>query len=263
MTEGQKELIKLTLKIISNALTRITIFQQEQRLFKEAFKFNKKVYRDYLRDLGMIIGGFLKMKSEPNPALQETGLLKEDHGEHSEQSKRYNEWVAASLNEYGKLDVPKEEDIKQILAPEKPDKKVKGSRIDRALEKLREEQALKSETNSQMEISSRSKILAQMQMKSDQLNIIQQNSGQVLEDWQASGISDQMLERIQASASKKDKIAKANEERIKRHEDGYQTPDSNEKRKNKDFPGKALLLQQLNYDREMESIMTENAFEID
>lgn len=69
MTEGQKELIKLTLKIISNALTRITIFQQEQRLFKEAFKFNKKVYRDYLRDLGLIIGGFLKLKSEPNPAL--------------------------------------------------------------------------------------------------------------------------------------------------------------------------------------------------
>lgn len=63
------ELLQRTLKILSNALTRITIFQQEHHLFKDEFKFNKKEYRDYIRDIGRIIGGFLRMKNQPNPAL--------------------------------------------------------------------------------------------------------------------------------------------------------------------------------------------------
>lgn len=75
----------------------ITIFQQEHHLFKDEFKFNKKEYRDYIRDIGRIIGGFLKMKGKPNPALQETGLLLEEHEEHRQQSERYQEWVAQSL----------------------------------------------------------------------------------------------------------------------------------------------------------------------
>lgn len=79
-----KELMKRALKILSDALTRITIFQQEHRLFKDEFKFNKREYREYIRDIGKIIGGFLKLKHEPNPALQETGLLQEDHSEHRE-----------------------------------------------------------------------------------------------------------------------------------------------------------------------------------
>ena len=76
--------MKRALKILSDALTRITIFQQEHRLFKDEFKFNKREYREYIRDIGKIIGGFLKLKHEPNPALQETGLLQEDHSEHRE-----------------------------------------------------------------------------------------------------------------------------------------------------------------------------------
>ena len=56
------EMLKRALKILSNALTRITIFQQEHRLFKDEFKFNKREYREYIRDIGMIIGGFLKLK---------------------------------------------------------------------------------------------------------------------------------------------------------------------------------------------------------
>lgn len=69
LPECNKELLKKAMKILSNCLTRITIFQQEHRLFKDEFKFNDKVYREYIRDLGMIIGGFLKLKHEPNPAL--------------------------------------------------------------------------------------------------------------------------------------------------------------------------------------------------
>ena len=49
---------------------------------REVVKFNKKEYRDYIRDIGRIIGGFLRMKGQPNPALQETGLLLEEHDEH-------------------------------------------------------------------------------------------------------------------------------------------------------------------------------------
>ena len=78
------EMLKRALKILSNALTRITIFQQEHRLFKDEFKFNKREYREYIRDIGKIIGGFLKLKGQSNPALQETGLLQEEHEEHSE-----------------------------------------------------------------------------------------------------------------------------------------------------------------------------------
>ena len=77
-----RELLERTLQILSNALMRITIFQQEHHLFKDEFKFNKKEYRDYIRDIGRIIGGFLRMKGQPNPALQETGLLLEEHDEH-------------------------------------------------------------------------------------------------------------------------------------------------------------------------------------
>ena len=74
-------------------MTRITIFQQEHHLFKDEFKFNKKEYRDYIRDVGKIVAGYLRLKKEKNPALQETGLLLEDHDEHEAQTKRYNEWV--------------------------------------------------------------------------------------------------------------------------------------------------------------------------
>lgn len=68
-------MVNSALKTLSNALTRVTIFQQEQRLFKDVFKFDKKSFCEYIIYLGKIIGGFLRLKHEPNPALQETGLL--------------------------------------------------------------------------------------------------------------------------------------------------------------------------------------------
>ena len=161
------EMLKRALKILSNALTRITIFQQEHRLFKDEFKFNKREYREYIRDIGKIIGGFLKLKRQANPALQETGLLQEEHEEHTEQETRYEEWVQASLSEYGKLDLPDEEEIAQTLElNETTKKKMKVSRIDMALSKHREEMKEKSE---QMELTSKREVLEQMRIKSDQL----------------------------------------------------------------------------------------------
>ena len=62
-----------TLKILGNALTRIAIFEQEEKLFKNEFRFNKEDYRDYLTNIGAIIGGFLLMKNQLNPSLQTNG----------------------------------------------------------------------------------------------------------------------------------------------------------------------------------------------
>ena len=74
-----------------------------------------------------------------------------------------------------------------------------------------------------MELTSKSKILAQMQMKSDKLQVIQNYSSQVNESWQKTSISDQMIERKQVSASKRERIARQNEERMRRHQEGIQT----------------------------------------
>ena len=161
------EMIKRVLKILSNALTRITIFQQEHRLFKDEFKFNNREYREYIRDIGRIIGGFLRLKRQANPALQETGLLQEDHEEHNEQQTRYEEWLQASLSEYGKLDVPDEQEIEQTLElNETSKKKMKVSRIDMALSKHREEM---KERSDQMVLTSKREVIEQMRIKNDQL----------------------------------------------------------------------------------------------
>ena len=152
---------------MSDALTHITIFQQEHKLFANEFRFNDKYYRAYLQDIGQIIGGFLQLKGDPNPALKETGLLQEDHDEHEAQKTRYAEWCAESHQQYGVMEMPNQSEIEDVMQPEKPNRKVKGSRIDRALEKMRQEQAARTnETHSsQYEMTSQSKIIAQMQVK--------------------------------------------------------------------------------------------------
>ena len=37
-----------------------------------------------MQDFGKVIGGFLILRGEPNPALQETGLLLQEHKEHDD-----------------------------------------------------------------------------------------------------------------------------------------------------------------------------------
>jgi len=70
-----------------------------------------------------------------------------------------------------------------------------------------------------------------------------------------------MLERISASATKKERVAQRNEQRLKRQEEGYRTPDSSENQDNRKIGGKQLLLQQKQYDSEMEYQFTEkNAY---
>ena len=50
-------------------------------------------------------------------------------------------------------------------------------------------------------------------------------------------MSDQMIDRMQESATKKERIAKQNEERMKRHEEGYVSEDSNDKPGKTKFAG--------------------------
>ena len=70
-----------------------------------------------------------------------------------------------------------------------------------------------------------------------------------------------MLERISASATKKERVARRNEERLKRHEGGFRTPDSSENEDKRKIGGKQRLLQQKQYDSEMEYEFTEqNAY---
>ena len=82
LKKGHHSVVMRTLKILSNALTRITIFNQEHRLFHGEFKFNKEDYRNYLSDIGAIIGGFLLKKQQLNPSLQENGQLLDKHDDH-------------------------------------------------------------------------------------------------------------------------------------------------------------------------------------
>lgn len=138
-SEAERDLLLRALKILSDALTRITIFQEEHKLFRDEFRFNAKYFRAYMQDIGRIIAGFLKVRNESNPSLQETGLLLEEHDQHEDQVQRYEEWIEASHAQYGILDVPDLSEIEETLQPEKPARMVKGSRIDRAVEKLRKE----------------------------------------------------------------------------------------------------------------------------
>ena len=83
-SEAERDLLMRAIKILSDALTLITIFQQEHKLFRDEFRFNKKYFRAYMQDIGMIIGGFLKVRNEKNPSLLETGLVLEEHEQHEE-----------------------------------------------------------------------------------------------------------------------------------------------------------------------------------
>lgn len=56
-------------------------------------------------------------------------------------------------------------------------------------------------------------------------------------------MSDQMIDRMQESAQKKKKTAKFNEERMKRHQDGYESPDDNDRKGTSKFAGQNLLMQ--------------------
>ena len=72
-------MVNRTLFFLSMTLTKISAFQQEHRLFSGEFTFNRDEYRKFIVQIGTIISGFLIRKREKHPALQQNGLLLDDH----------------------------------------------------------------------------------------------------------------------------------------------------------------------------------------
>ena len=81
---------------------------------------------------------------------------------------------------------------------------------------------------SAMDLTSKSKILHQMQVKAVQLEAKKGQDYGVNTDWQKTNVSDQMLDRMQESANKRDRNVKAQEKQRIREETGYQSPTEDE-----------------------------------
>ena len=80
------------------------------------------------------------------------------------------------------------------------------------MNKAREEQRERSEKESammEMTMTSKSKILAQMQIKSEKLEMYHQHSEQI--DGYKTGVSEQLIDRQRDSATKKERNARENE----------------------------------------------------
>lgn len=204
------DMIHRVLHKLSNALMRITIFQEEHRLFHGEFEFNQKEYREYIRDIGAIIGGFLRHKGESNPALQETGLLQQEHDEHERQTERYNEWVGESIKNFGRMEMPLPSEVERTIPIEKIKKQ--SSKIDQALERMRQEEAKRKERDAAKERTSKSQMLKEMQLRQSRLEELSRRSQaarEAQEEWQKSSMSDQLVERQQVSASKRERTTMA------------------------------------------------------
>ena len=89
-----------------------------------------------------------------------------------------------------------------------------------ALNKHREEMKEKSE---QMELTSKREVLEQMRIKTNQLQVMQQSSAQTVSqaEWQQNVMSEQYFDRIKESTHKRSMISRMNEERERRHAEGY------------------------------------------
>lgn len=75
-------------------------------------------------------------KKEANPALQLNGLLLEDHDEEDIQKMAYKEWVTRSEREFGRMDLPTEEQTERWLPEETISKDFNDSRVAKALKAM-------------------------------------------------------------------------------------------------------------------------------
>ena len=108
----------------------------EHRLFAGEFKFNRDDYIEFIVHIGSIIGGFLIRKKEANPALQPNGLILEDHDEEDQQKMSYKEWVTRSEREFGRMDLPTEEQTERWLPDDAVSKDFNDSRVAKALKAM-------------------------------------------------------------------------------------------------------------------------------
>ena len=75
-------------------------------------------------------------KKEANPALQPNGLILEDHDEEDTQKMAYKEWVTRSEREFGRMDLPSEEQTERWLPEETASKDFNDSRVAKALKAM-------------------------------------------------------------------------------------------------------------------------------
>jgi len=105
---GQEELdaehadvIKKTLELLSKALAQITIFQTENKLFSGEFYFRRTDYREYIRQCGSVLSGFLATKKLPNPTVLINGSIIEEHDETDKHLRAYIGWREESFKTVG------------------------------------------------------------------------------------------------------------------------------------------------------------------
>lgn len=84
--EIHMDMVRRCLRFLSATLTKISIFQTENKLFRGGFKFNDQDQVEMIVKLGSVIGGFLASKEEDHPALQSNGLLLALHNEDDNQA---------------------------------------------------------------------------------------------------------------------------------------------------------------------------------
>lgn len=77
--KGHIDAAKRTLRFLSAALTKISTFQHEHKLFAGGFKFKQDNIIEHITQIGTVIGGYLLKKKEAHPSLQANGLLLDDH----------------------------------------------------------------------------------------------------------------------------------------------------------------------------------------
>ena len=249
LKKGHHAVVMRTLKVLSTAVTRIAIFDQENRLFNHAFKFNKMEYKTYLCNISAIIGGFLLNKRQVNPHIEENGQLVDKHDEHENQRVLYNDWVSNSIQEYGVLDLPSEKDLTAIL-PETEKKTT--TRVDGALRKLKEDM-IREEAITLAERRERASMKSQMKNK---INLITSNNvteqdeedrSEVESEHQKQVISDQLIDRMKEREERKLRL-----QEMQLQAEAYPTePDKPSKQY-----GLNLLKQQLKYDDDMEEQKT-------
>lgn len=75
-------------------------------------------------------------KKEANPSLQPNGLLLDDHEDENLQKIAYKEWVTRSEREFGRMDLPSEEQIERWIPEETAQKDFNDSRVAKALKAM-------------------------------------------------------------------------------------------------------------------------------
>lgn len=73
------DLLRRNLRYLSVALSKIAIFQTENKLFRGEFKFNEVDQVQVIVNLGQVLCGYLACKKQANPTLLPNGLLLDQH----------------------------------------------------------------------------------------------------------------------------------------------------------------------------------------